>query len=142
MAKLGIYSGAAVTTTGGLAVAATAAIEVRRESDSGLASIYSDRAGASPISQPGFVADAQGRFIFYAAGIDGGYSVKVTAVNAETYTLRNQQVGLAQERDAGDAGAQALAGQNNVDCLVALGVEQVNERANRMRRLFAAQNLT
>lgn len=99
MASMGIYTGVAFTTTGGLAIADSATIEVRRESDSGLAAIFSDRAGTVPIVNPSAFADASGRFSFYAAGLEQGYSVKVSK-GAETYTLRNQQLGTAQEFDA------------------------------------------
>jgi hypothetical protein len=88
---LGVLNSAAFTDASGLAVAAGAAVEVRRESDSGLAAIFSDRAGTSPISQPGFVADSKGRFTCYAAAIEQGYSVEVDN-GSESHTLRNVQV--------------------------------------------------
>lgn len=92
------YNSAAFTTSSGIAVAAGAAIEVRRESDGALATIYSDEAGTTGIAQPGFVADSNGRFTFYAAGIASGYSVKVTS-GADTYTLHNVAIGTAGQRD-------------------------------------------
>lgn len=98
---LGIYNGVAfINSTSGPQFAANASIEVRRESDAQLASIFSDRAGVAPLSNP-FNADTEGRFEFYAAGIDDGYSVKVTK-DLETYTLNNQPIGTAQERDTAD----------------------------------------
>ena len=105
---LAIYTSAAFTVASGVAVAANADVEVRRESDNGLAAIFSDRAGSSAITQPGFQADASGRFEFYAAGIDGGYKVTVTK-GAESYTVRYQAVGLAAERDCTSYGAQLMA---------------------------------
>lgn len=117
---LGVYSSAAFLTASGVAVAPNADIEVRRESDSGLASIYSDRAGASPISQPGFQADSLGRFTFYAAGLSGGYQVKVTK-GAETYTLRNVTIGTAGELDADSFWATVLAAANAAAARLALG---------------------
>ena len=104
---LGSYDSAAFTTAAGVAVAATADVEVRRESDGALASIFSDRAGATPIAQPGFQADATGRFIFYAAGIADGYQVKVTK-GAETHTARYQATGTAREYDASTYGASVM----------------------------------
>lgn len=104
---LGSYTSAAFTTATGVAVAANADVEVRRESDSGLASIFSDRAGTLAITQPGFQADGEGRFVFYAAGISGGYSVKVTK-GAETFTARFQATGTARELDADPSWASAL----------------------------------
>jgi hypothetical protein len=61
---------------------------VRRESDSGLAAIFSDAAGTTPITNPSAFADSVGRFTFYAAGISEGYSVLVTK-GAESFTLHN-----------------------------------------------------
>ena len=98
---LGIYSGVALLTNGGVSVGDAATIEVRKESDGLLASIFEDRAGAVGLSNP-FVADSLGRFQFYAAGIDEGYRIKVTK-GGENYTLNNQPVGTLQERDTADA---------------------------------------
>jgi hypothetical protein len=98
--SLASYSSVAFTLTGGLAVAPSATIEVRKELDGTLASIFSDKDGASPISQPGFVADANGRFTFYAAGIFEGYKITITK-NAEIVILRNVMVV--------DAGAKGVA---------------------------------
>jgi len=117
---LGVYNSAAFTTASGVAVAPNADVEVRRESDSGLASIYSDRAGASPITQPGFQADSLGRFDFYAAGISGGYQVKVTK-GAETQTVRYQAVGTAKEFDADPFWAAVWAAATAAAARLALG---------------------
>ena len=96
---LGIYSSVALLTglTGNVSVAASASIEVRREDTGALASIFSDRAGGSGLANP-FTADTDGRFEFYAAGLDKGYQVKATK-GTETTTLNNQPVGLFGERD-------------------------------------------
>jgi hypothetical protein len=99
MATLAIYTSAAFTTASGVAVAANATVEVRRESDSGLAAIYANRDGTGPITNPSAFADGSGRFSFYAAGISGGYSITVTK-GAESYTVRNQAIGTAGELDA------------------------------------------
>jgi hypothetical protein len=90
--SLGIYNGVAFFPSP-LAVAAAATIEVRRESDSGLESIFEDREGATPLTNPSAFADSSGRFQFFAAGDPQGYSVKVTS-GAFTYTLRYQEVSV------------------------------------------------
>lgn len=98
---IAVYSSSAFTTATGIAVAAAAAVEVRREDTGALATIYSDEAGTIPIAQPGFVADANGRFEFYAAGLDRGYRVTVTK-GAETNVHNHAAVGTAGQRDASD----------------------------------------
>jgi len=128
---LGSYDSAAFTTAAGVAVAATADVEVRRESDGALASIFSDRAGSSAITQPGFQADSEGRFIFFAAGIADGYQVKVTK-GAETHTARYQATGTARELDADPFWAAVLAAATRVAArlgLRALGFDGVTSRA-------------
>lgn len=79
--------------SGNLALGNGASIEVRREDTGVLASIFEDRAGGTPLSNP-FLADSNGRFEFYAAEIDQGYTVKVTK-GSETYTLNNQNEATA-----------------------------------------------
>ncbi len=106
--SLDVYNGVALLSTG--AVANLAAVAVYRETDGALASIYSDNAGASPIAQPGFAADAQGRFTFYAAGLDQGYKIVAThAGSGETHTLRNVAVGNTKQRDATPIAVSILA---------------------------------
>lgn len=117
---LGSYTSAAFTTATGVAVAANADVEVRRESDGALASIFSDRAGSSAITQPGFQADAEGRFVFYAAGLSGGYQVKSTK-GAETYTARYQATGTVRELDADPFWATVLAAATAAAARLALG---------------------
>ena len=95
--SLAIYTSAAWTANGGLKVADNATIEVRRESDGALATIYSDRAGTQAITNPSEFGDASGRFQFFAAG--GAYRVKVTQ-DGEEHTLRYQAIGTAGEFDA------------------------------------------
>lgn len=113
MTTLASFSSAAFTTAAGVAVAATADIEVRNEDDGALASIFSDEAGTVPIAQPGFQTDASGRFIFYAAGRDRGYKVTVTK-GAETYAVRHIAIGTAAQRDQSEvtmiAGTQIVTG--------------------------------
>ena len=100
---LGIYSSAAIinNNNGAIISAGSASIEVRKEGDGLLASIFSDRAGGMALANP-FTADAEGRFEFYAAGLAEGYQIKVTK-GSDTYTLNNQPVGTLQERDTVDA---------------------------------------
>lgn len=91
------YHSAAFTSTSGVAVAAGADVEVRREDTGALASIYADRDSVTPLSNP-FNADSDGRFTFYAAGLADGYRVKVTA-DGEEHTLRYVPIGSAQYLD-------------------------------------------
>lgn len=102
--SLAVYSSAAFTNSSGLAVAAFADIVVRREDTGGLATIYEDAEGVTPIAQgtsPGFQADANGRFTFYAPGLEGGYKITVTS-GANTYSLRNVGIGTAGQVDIED----------------------------------------
>jgi len=79
MANLAPFKGAAIKPSGGFLIAAPAAtIEVRRKDTGALAAIYSDEAGTAPITNPSAFADANGNFIFYAAGLERGYIVTVT----------------------------------------------------------------
>lgn len=96
---LAIYNSAAFTNASGVAVAPNADVEVRRMDTGALATLWSDEAGTVPLANPATaLADANGRFQFYAAGIDRGYSVKVTK-GADTYTLPNQAIGTAAQLD-------------------------------------------
>lgn len=103
--SLAVFNSASFISAAGLAVAAGATIEVRRESDGLLASIFSDAAGAVPITNPSAFADASGRFTFYAAGILGGYSVKVTK-GAENFTIHNVAIGVLGQLDVAYLDAQ------------------------------------
>ncbi len=102
MTTLGIFNSAALTSQGSLSVSAGALVTVRRETDGVLASIFSDSAGLFSISQPGFVADSQGRFKFYAAALPTGYRIIVTDATSPglSFTLRNVPIGTAQYYDA------------------------------------------
>jgi len=117
--SLGVVNSANFTNPP-LAVGASATIEVRRESDSGLAAIYSDRAGTTPITNPSAFADSFGRFTFYAAASPGGFSILVTS-GAQSYTLRNVPIGTAQEMDADPFWATVLATDNDAAARLALG---------------------
>lgn len=72
-----------------------ASVEVRRESDNGLASLFSDRAGASAILNP-FLADSVGFAAFHVVG--GAYKITVTS-GSFTKIWRYVGVGLTQEFD-------------------------------------------
>ena len=122
---LGVFNSAAFTNPP-IAAAGGATIEVRRESDSALASIFSDRAGTAAITNPSAFADSNGRFTFYAAGLDGGYSVKVTS-GAFNYTLRYQRTGTAGEFDASAFGAAFIASADDAAARTALGSTTVGD---------------
>lgn len=95
---LAIYTGVAIDSSGNAISGAD--VEVRLESTGVLASIWSDEAGTVPLSNPALaLTDSSGRFSFYVAGADRGYSVMVTKA-ADTYTLHNQAIGTAGQRDA------------------------------------------
>ena len=119
---LAVFNSAAFLSAAGLAIAANATIEVRRESDSALAAIFSNEAGTVPITNPSAFADAEGRFAFYAAGIGSGYSVKLTK-GAETFTLRNVAIGTAAQFDATPYAATVLAAADEVSARDALGLD-------------------
>jgi hypothetical protein len=96
---LACFNSASFVTSSGLGISVSPTIEVRRESDSALAAIYSDEAGTTPITNPSAFADTVGRFKFYAAGLARGYSILVTK-GAESFTLRNVGIGTAGQLDA------------------------------------------
>lgn len=97
---LAVYNSAAFKTASGLALAPNATVEVRRESDSGLAGLFSDEAGTIGITNPSAFADSEGRFAFYVVSSIGGYSIKVTS-GAENYTLNNVAIGTSAQYDVG-----------------------------------------
>jgi hypothetical protein len=99
MSTLGIYSSASFVDDSGVPVlAGNALVEVRRESDGALASIFSDRAGTSALGNP-FAADSRGNFSFYAGALSEGYKVTVTS-GSSSMSLRNQPIGTAQYFEA------------------------------------------
>jgi hypothetical protein len=116
---LGIYNSNAFRNAAGVQVVPNANVEVRRESDSGLADIFADRAGASQITQvaypgtTGFQADADGYFEFFAAGISGGYQIRVYSDDLSLdKTIHYQATGTGRERDASDYGATIMDAAN------------------------------
>ena len=86
---LPIYTSAAFTNGSGVSVASNASVEVRRESDGSLVPIFEDRDGENQITQPGFQADLEGRFEFYAEPAAEGWEITVTA-GPDTHTLNGQ----------------------------------------------------
>ena len=96
--SLAVFNSAAFLSAAGLAIAASATVEVRREDTSALASIFSDEAGTTPITNPSAFADTEGRFAFYAAGIEHGYSVNIIK-GAENFTIHNVAIGTAAQFD-------------------------------------------
>ena len=86
---LPIYTSAAFTNGSGVSVASNASVEVRRESDGSLVPIFEDRDGQNQITQPGFQADLEGRFEFYAEPSADGWEITVTA-GGDTHTLNGQ----------------------------------------------------
>jgi hypothetical protein len=81
------YSSASFSTASGVGIANGATITVRVEASGSLASIYSDRDGSTPKSNP-FTADSKGRFDFFVQPIDEGYEVSAV-FGAETTTVNN-----------------------------------------------------
>jgi hypothetical protein len=118
--SLGIWTGVALLESGGVAAGAT--VEVRRESDNGLAALFSTRAGTAgtEIVNPSAFADSNGRIKFYTLGTVQGVSIKVTS-GAFTYTLHNQPVGLAREMDADSFWTGVLAATSETAARLALG---------------------
>lgn len=142
MSKLAIYTSSAfINATGVANIGANANVEVKRESDGGLAAIYSDEDGTALIANPAVnLADANGRFKFYAAGIARGYAVKVTS-GANVYTANNQAIGNAAQLDAGLVGSQVLASDDQAVARAAIGLTNtLLDRMMRVRRHFAALN--
>ena len=86
---LPIYTSAAFVNDSGLSVGSNASVEVRRESDGSLVPIFEDRDGENQITQPGFQADLDGRFQFYAESDAEGWEITVAA-GSDVHTLNGQ----------------------------------------------------
>lgn len=93
---LAIYQSVAQDSSGNALASPT--VEVRRESDNGLASLFSDRAGSTSIGNP-FTGNSDGTFSFFVVG--DAYKITVTQ-GATTRTLRYVAIGTAAEHDEGD----------------------------------------
>lgn len=113
MATYGIWQGAVQDTYGNALVSAS--VEVRRESDNGLATVFSTRTGTS-LTNP-FTSDSNGMATFYAA--PGLYKITVTK-GSSSRILRYVNVGIAG--DVGDGWSSPAA-----DTLAAYtaGVERI-----------------
>lgn len=83
-----------ITTDAGV-ILPGASVEVRKETDNTVASLFSDRAGSIAISNP-FAADSQGFAAFHVVG--GAYKITIT-FGSFTRVLRYVGIGLAQEFD-------------------------------------------
>ena len=91
-------------------VQASASVEVRRESDNGLASLFSDRTGSSPISNP-MTTGADGFAQFFVTG--GEYKITATSA-AGTKTWRwveIQDFGTAATADVTTSNTDTTAGR-------------------------------
>src|SRR5262245_32025138 len=75
----------------------SASVQVNNEVGGGLASLFSDRAGATPIGNP-FTADSTGFAAFHVAG--GSYSITATS-GSFSKQWRYVGIGLASETDGG-----------------------------------------
>lgn len=94
MATLGRFQAFALDDAGN--VLASPTVEVRDENTASLATLFSDRAGASGIANP-FTGAADGSFSFHCTG--GVYKIIVTK-GAVTRTWRYVGVGTAAEHDS------------------------------------------
>lgn len=118
---LAVYDGFAFTISGTTMVLAPAAtIEVRNQDDNALASIYSDEAGTTPITNPSAFCDAEGRFKFFAAGRLRGYKVQITD-GAFSYQRTVQPVGTAAQVDVTTFTASLLAAADAAAARTLLG---------------------
>jgi hypothetical protein len=90
---------------------ASPTVEVRRESDNGLASLFSDRAGTTAIGNS-FTGNADGTFRCYATPVSQGYKLTATS-GALTVTLRN----LNDYPIVAD-GSAAITGLNSLSAVV------------------------
>jgi len=107
-------------SSGAPRIAGLASVEVRRESDNGLATIYADVNGATPLANP-FSSDSEGVFAFYVAGLARGYKVTVTS-GASVRALRNQAIGTAGEYDASDVMGPLLNSTSTAAFRTAVGI--------------------
>lgn len=109
-----------VASSGIAALAPLASIEVRKESDNTLASIFSDVNGSSALANP-FQADAEGQFTFYVAGLARGYKVTATS-GSSVRVLRNVAIGTGAEVDISDAIGAVLNNTTLAAFLTAIGL--------------------
>lgn len=103
-------------------VLASASVEVRREFDNAVVSLYSDRSGATPIGNP-FNSDSEGYFAFHVAG--GAYKITVTK-DALTRVFRYVGIGTSSEVDAPAGGPVQPQGRLTLTSGVALTSSDVS----------------
>jgi hypothetical protein len=91
------YHGVAISASG--VPVPNASIEVRKESDGSLATLFQDQDGS--VSQPqggsAFQTDANGAFVFFAAADDKGF--RITISSGATADIRNVSLGTMQLLD-------------------------------------------
>lgn len=110
-----LNSAALLVVDNGFSVAGGATIEIRRESDNGLPTLYADANGTAWTQGNPFTADAEGQFAVYTDGSAGGYKVTVTKGSYQR-VLHNVPVGELQYYDINsfnnltDAELTAIAG--------------------------------
>lgn len=78
-----------------------ATVEIRRESDDALPTLYSSAAGAAWTAGNPFTADSEGMFSVYLDGSPGGYKITITKGSSQR-VLRNVPVGELQNYDLDD----------------------------------------
>lgn len=140
-ARFPISAAFALDGSGKVIPAASASIEIRRESDGALASISSDKAGGSPLTNP-FSADSEGKFTVYAVGIEDGYQLSVT-FNAVTLILHNIPCGTAAQFDMTSYIGSLASAADRTNALIVLGLLGMVldfDRVKRRTRLFMATN--
>lgn len=95
-------------------------VEVKDESTSTLASLFSDRNGSDPISNP-FIPDPSdnGYFRFHVAG--GAYRIRVFTNEGDVAIWRYVGIGTASELDATDPVSLTIGGAFNPPALLAIG---------------------
>lgn len=115
MADLAVWQRTIVDEEGN--VVPGAEIEVRREEDGSLATLYADRAGETPLSNP-FAADMSGFVRFFAQG--DAYTI--TAVGAgSTRTWRFDPTGRLQEFDRVSEALKTADGADTLETRKQLG---------------------
>jgi len=97
-------------------------VEVRRESDNGLASLYSDDASVTPLGNS--YVDADGKVDFYVTS--GLYKVTLSKTGYTTRVLNDVAIGRAQELDYGATGATVLTATTAAAARSTLGLDTAN----------------
>lgn len=95
----------------------SASVEVRRERDGAIVSLYSDRLGATPVGNP-VTTDSDGQVGFHVVG--GAYQITVTK-DSFSDVKRYVGIGLAQESDSLLTGAAFSFSTSTTDADPGLG---------------------